>query len=347
MIHAFADADQKDARLVRLAPEAVDRALEGVRGEVVEYAKTLPWGTRTTGLRSADQVRALIDAEHIGADEVKDRVAELATLALESHRLGRPECGSLRLLLSGPPGVGKSTLARAVADSMGLAFEKIPLGGMADAYPLLGAHHLYDQASPGRVLEAVRRSGVENPLILLDEIDRMGASNHLGDPSAVIMAAIDPVLSRDWRDSYLGAPWDLSPVSWIATCNDASALSPALLDRLERVDIPGYSEAERLRILQEVLLPRAIAAHPFADGVCVELDADAQVQLATVYEPGPGVRRLQSNLTRVMRRAVMAQADGSTHIRVSAENLTEWLTPPRPPGTVGFRHGDGHPTKGK
>jgi hypothetical protein len=164
--------------------EAVVRALEGVRGEVVEYAKTLPWGIRATGLRSADQVRALIDAEHIGADEVKDRVVELATLAIESQRLGRPECGSLRLLLSGPPGVGKSTLARAVASGMGLAFEKIPLGGLVDAHSLVGTHPLYDQASPGRVLEAVRRSGVENPLILLDEIDRMGASNHLGDPSA-------------------------------------------------------------------------------------------------------------------------------------------------------------------
>jgi hypothetical protein len=326
----------EESGLEKSAVEDILRGLKGARQEVLDLAASLPWSKEATLNPSAAGTRAILDARHFGANEVKERVTELVTVQLESHRLGRAIGSGLRVILVGPAGVGKSTLAHGMAEALGVPLEVVRLGGVAEAFSLQGSHPFFWQSGPGRLLEAVRRAGVKNPLVLLDEIGGMTAANN-GDPQAAIMAAVDPVLSRTYVDQFLTVPYDLSLVNWVGTCNETSSLSAALLDRFDVIALPGYSPQERLHIARQLLLPKAIAANPFEDGVTVEIDDEAMVLLATEYERGPGVRRLESALTRVMRRAVMEQAKGCRHILVGPDRLREWLGAPHAATRVGFR----------
>jgi hypothetical protein len=326
----------KESGLEQSAAEHIITGLKGARQEVLDLAASLPWGKEAPLNPNAAGTRAILDARHFGAEEVKERVTELVTVHLESRRLGRGTGPGLRVLLVGPPGTGKSTIASSIAEALGVPFEQIRLGGVAEAFSLQGAHPFYSQSGPGRLLEAVRRAGVKNPLVLLDELGGMTAAFN-GDPQAAIMAAVDPALSRSYVDSFLGVPFDLSQVTWVGTTNETTSLSPALLDRFDLLELAGYGPDERLQIARELLLPKAIAASPFAEGVTVEIEEEALVLLATEYERGPGVRRLESALTRVLRRAVMEQARGCRHIRIGPDRLRQWLGAPHAATRVGFR----------
>jgi len=328
----------EESGLEQSAVEEILKGLKGARQEVLDLAASLPWGKEAAPGPNAAGTRAILDARHFGAEEVKERVTELVTVHLESRRLGRATGPGLRLLLVGPPGTGKSTIAFAIAEALGLPCEQIRLGGASEAFSLAGAHPFYHQSGPGRLLEAVRKAGVCNPVVLLDELGGMTAAFN-GDPQAAIMAAVDPALSRSYVDSFLGVPFDMGQVSWIATANEITSLSAALIDRFDIIELPGYSPSERLQIARELLLPKAIAANPIADGVTVEIQEEALVLLATEYERGPGVRRLESAIGRVLRRAVMEQARGCRHILVGPNRLRDWLGAPHAATGVGFRPG--------
>src|ERR1035437_5179130 len=328
----------KESGLEKSAVEDILKGLKGARQEVLDLAASLPWGKEAAMSPNAAGTRAILDARHFGANEVKQRVSELVTVQLESHRLGRAIGSGFRVILVGPAGVGKSTLAHGMAEALGVPLEVVRLGGVAEAFSLQGSHPFFWQSGPGRLLEAVRRAGGQNPAVLLDEIGGINAADH-GDPHGALMAAGDPGPGRPYGGQFLTVPFDLSLVNWVGTCNETSSLSAALLDRFDVIALSGYSPQERLHIARQLLLPKAIAANPFEDGVTVEIQEEAMVLLATEYERGPGVRRLESALSRVMRRAVMEQANGCRHILVGPDRLREWLGAPQATTGVGFRPG--------
>jgi ATP-dependent Lon protease len=292
----------------------------------------IPWNVRTSDSTDVVAARAVLDADHHGLSDVKDRIVEhLAVRARRAARglevVGGRGSGAV-LALVGPPGVGKTSLGESVARALGRKFVRVSLGGVRDEAEIRGHRRTYVGALPGRLVRAIREAGSMNPVILLDEIDKVG-SDYRGDPSAALLEVLDPAQNHTFRDHYLEVDLDLSDVVFLATANVRETIPEPLLDRMELVTLDGYTEVEKVAIARDHLLPRLLdRAGLTAEEVTVT--EDALHLIAGEYTHEAGVRQLERSLARVLRKVTvgLATAAGGP-VTVTAADLARYLGRPR------------------
>jgi ATP-dependent Lon protease len=291
----------------------------------------LPWGVTTEDLNDIEAARAILDADHHGLDEVKERIVEyLAVRARRAERglqvVGGRGSGAV-ILLAGPPGVGKTSLGESVARSLGREFVRVALGGIRDEAEIRGHRRTYVGALPGRIVRAVKEAGSMNPVVLLDEVDKVG-SDYRGDPAAALLEVLDPAQNHTFRDHYLELDLDLSDVLFIATANVVEQIPSALLDRMELVTLDGYTEDDKVAIARDFLLPRQLErAALTADEVSV---TDAALrEMAANYTREAGVRQMERLLAKALRKAATKLATGATHVDIDEADLKDLVGRPR------------------
>ncbi|MGW4705865.1 endopeptidase La [Streptomyces sp. NPDC004285] len=264
----------------------------------------LPWNERTEDRYDIRGARAVLDAEHAGLDDVKERITEYLAVRKRRSERGLGVVGGRRggavLALVGPPGVGKTSIAESVAHAMGRKFVRVALGGVRDEAEIRGHRRTYVGALPGRIVRAVKEAGSMNPVVLLDEIDKVG-SDFRGDPAAALLEVLDPAQNHTFRDHYLEVELDLSDVVFLATANVLEAIPDALLDRMELVRLDGYTEDEKVVIARDHLLPRQLERAGLEPGEVV-LEESALRKLAGEYTREAGVRTLERSIARLLRK---------------------------------------------
>jgi ATP-dependent Lon protease len=295
----------------------------------------VPWNTRTDDAYDISGAHAVLDADHAGLDEVKERIIEYLAVRKRLADKGMTVEGGRRsgavLALAGPPGVGKTSLGESVARAMGRKFARVALGGVRDEAEIRGHRRTYVGALPGRIVRAIREAGSMNPVILLDEVDKLGA-DYRGDPTAALLEVLDPAQNHTFRDHYLEVELDLSDVLFIATANVAEAIPEPLLDRMDLIRLDGYTEDEKLVIARDHLLPRQLTRAGMDLGD-VSFTDDAYRALATEYTREAGVRSLERSLSRVLRKIAAklaaAEPDLALPITVDTADLKDYLGHPR------------------
>jgi ATP-dependent Lon protease len=292
----------------------------------------LPWNTSTADSTDLKSAREILDADHHGLEDVKDRIVEyLAVRARRTQRgmavVGGRGSGAV-MVLAGPPGVGKTSLGESVARALGRKFVRVALGGVRDEAEIRGHRRTYVGALPGRIVRAIGEAGSMNPVVLLDEIDKVG-SDYRGDPSAALLEVLDPAQNHTFRDHYLDLDLDLSDVVFLATANVIENIPSALLDRMELVQIDGYTEDDKVAIARDFLLPRQRdRAALTTDEVTVT--EDALRKIAADYTREPGVRQFERLLAKAMRKATTKLAsEGLTSLIIDEPDLVGYLGRPR------------------
>jgi ATP-dependent Lon protease len=290
----------------------------------------IPWSTRAEESFELDAVRGVLDSDHAGLQDVKDRIVEtLAVRKLRSERgveaTGRGT-GTI-LALVGPPGVGKTSLGESVARALGRPFARVALGGVRDEAEIRGHRRTYVGARAGRFVRAITEAGAMNPVLLLDEIDKVG-SDWRGDPSSALLEVLDPAQNHTFRDHYLEVDLDLSDVVFIATANTLETIPAPLLDRMEIVTLDGYTHDEKAAIAKDHVLPRLVTRTGLRDGE-VEVTDDAIASIVTGYTREAGVRELERQLGRVLRKVAAKIADGTETITIDTDKVRELLGRPR------------------
>ncbi|MEE9147396.1 MAG: endopeptidase La [Candidatus Tectomicrobia bacterium] len=312
------ELDRELHRLQRLNPAAPDYQ---VAWSYVEFALELPWSASTTDQHDLAQAQTILDEDHFGLDDVKDRIIEhLAVMQL------KPEATSPILCLVGPPGVGKTSLGQSVARALGRRFERFSLGGVHDEAELRGHRRTYVGALPGRILQAIRRAGVRNPVLMLDEVDKLGR-DFRGDPASALLEILDPAQNHTFRDHYVDVPFDLSHTFFICTANSLDTIPAPLRDRMEILTLSGYSEEEKLAIARQYLIPRQVE-HTGLDAAHLPLTDAGLQRLISHYTREAGVRQLERTIGRVAQkiaRQVVLQA--ALPERLEPEDLEDLLGP--------------------
>jgi ATP-dependent Lon protease len=293
----------------------------------------LPWNVRTTDRTDVGAARGVLDADHEGLEDVKDRIVEhLAVRARRAERglevIGGRGSGAV-LALVGPPGVGKTSLGESVARALGRKLVRVSLGGVRDEAEIRGHRRTYVGALPGRVVRAIRDAGSMNPVVLLDEIDKVG-SDFRGDPAAALLEVLDPAQNHTFRDHYLELELDLSDVLFLATANVADTIPAALYDRMEVVTLDGYTEDEKVAIARKHLLPRQLERAALGDAEVTVTDEALRV-IAAEHTREAGVRQLERALAKVLRKVATALAADLTAapVSVTAESVVGYLGRPR------------------
>jgi ATP-dependent Lon protease len=320
------EAERELGRLERQGegPEA------GMIRTYLEWMVSIPWSKLSDEKLDVGEAREVLDADHAGLDRVKDRIVEyLAVRKLRRERGMDDDAKSgVILTLVGPPGTGKTSLGRSVARALGREFARISLGGIRDEAEIRGHRRTYVGALPGRIVRALRDAGTRNPVIILDEVDKVG-QDWRGDPSSALLEVLDPAQNHSFRDHYLDVELDLSEVLFIATANLADTIPGPLLDRMEVITLDGYTEDEKLAIARGYLLPRQEAQNGLRlDEVSVSDDAVRDV--ITEYTREAGVRNLERQLGQILRKAAVRVAEGAeTPIAIGPEDLREALGRPK------------------
>ncbi|HTH83954.1 endopeptidase La [Mycobacterium sp.] len=291
----------------------------------------LPWNTRTEDSTDLKAAREVLDADHHGLDDVKDRIVEyLAVRARRAQRgmavVGGRGSGAV-MALAGPPGVGKTSLGESVARALGRKFVRVALGGVRDEAEIRGHRRTYVGALPGRIVRAIGEAGSMNPVVLLDEIDKVG-SDYRGDPSAALLEVLDPAQNHTFRDHYLDLDLDLSDVVFLATANVIENIPSALLDRMELVQIDGYTEDDKVAIARNFLLPRQRERAALTEAE-VTVTEDALRKIAADYTREPGVRQFERLLAKALRKVTTKLDSGGDSITVDEPDLVEYLGRPR------------------
>ena len=318
--HVRKEAQRELGRLGKTPPSSPEHQ---VLRSYLELVLELPWKKASEDHLELSRVREVLDEDHYGIKEVKERIVEhLAVLKLN------PQAKAPILCLVGPPGVGKTSLGQSIARAMGRNFERFSLGGLHDEAELRGHRRTYVGALPGRIVQAVRRAGVNNPVLMLDEVDKLGR-DFRGDPAAALLEILDPAQNHTFRDHYLDLPFDLSKVFFITTANTLDTISQPLLDRMEIIRLNGYSEKEKREIAVRYLWPRRLAeAGLQADQV--DLPHEVIEHIISRYTREAGVRQLEQMLGRLTRKIAMRFAElpdetPSRSISIHREHLDDWL----------------------
>jgi len=313
--------NEVDRELKRLSKMSNNAADYQVARSYLELIAELPWNVITEDTLDLDHAQTVLDEDHYGLDDVKERILEsLAVLQLN------PEAKASILCFVGPPGVGKTSLGQSIARAMGRKFERMSLGGLHDESELRGHRRTYIGAMPGRILQAVRRAGVRNPVLMLDEVDKLGR-DFRGDPSAALMEILDPEQNKEFRDNYLNLPFDLSKVFFITTCNHLDGVPPPLLDRMEVLELTGYSELEKLAIARRYLIPRQRENAGLADDQ-LELTDDALSWAVRRHTREAGVRELDRVIGRVASKLARQTLQSKTPTNpITIDDLPELLGP--------------------
>ena len=336
-----AEADQYRARVLdlELPRECEERLLKEVdrfaklsgssseQGVVRTYLDTvleLPWNSKSEEQHDLDAAQQILDRDHYGMKKVKERIMEfLAVKALAPELKGQVLC------LVGPPGVGKTSIAKSVAEALGRSYARMSLGGVRDEADIRGHRKTYIGAMPGRIIDALRRAGTSNPLILLDEIDKMG-NDFRGDPASAMLEVLDTEQNVAFRDHYVELPFDLSDVLFLTTANDLSTVPRPLLDRMEVIELPSYTAEEKRHIAVDHLLPKQMKKHGLQKGQ-LSLSEKMLDSIISGYTREAGVRRLEQVLAKICRKAAKHMADGGKRLTVSDKNLESLL------GTVRYK----------
>ena len=289
----------------------------------LEYILELPWRKSSEEKLDLNEARKVLDEDHYGLEDIKERILEsLAVVKL------RPDSKSPIILFVGPPGVGKTSLGRSIARALGREFDRLSLGGMRDEAELRGHRRTYIGAMPGRILQSLRRVAVNNPVMMLDEIDKLG-NDFRGDPASALLEILDPAQNNTFRDNYLDLPFDLSKVFFIATANQLSPIPMPLRDRMEIIQLAGYSDREKLNIAKQYLIQRQITENGLTPEQLVITD-DAVNLLTARYTREAGVRQLERTLGNLARKVALKVAEGATDkVTISAEEIRGYLGPPR------------------
>jgi ATP-dependent Lon protease len=314
------EAERELKRMERLPAAAPDHH---VIRSYLEYVLELPWRKSSEDRLDLAEARRVLDADHYGLEDIKERILEfLAVVKL------RPDSKSPRLCFVGPPGVGKTSLGRSIARSLGREFERLSLGGMRDEAELRGHRRTYIGAMPGRIIQSLRRAKVNNPILMLDEIDKLGA-DFRGDPASALLEILDPQQNNTFRDHYLDLPFDLSKVFFIATANQLGPIPPPLRDRMEIIALAGYSDQEKLHIALQYLVPRQVGENGLRPEQ-FEITNAAIMLIAERYTREAGVRQLERTIGSVARKAALKIAtNDATAVRVDASDIKEFLGAPR------------------
>ncbi len=289
----------------------------------LEYVLELPWRKSSEDKLDLAEARRILDEDHYGLEDIKERILEfLAVVKL------RPDSRSPILCFVGPPGVGKTSLGRSIARSLGRQFERLSLGGVRDEAELRGHRRTYIGAMPGRIIQSLRRAAVNNPVMVLDEIDKLG-NDYRGDPAAALLEILDPQQNSTFRDHYLDLPFDLAKILFIATANQLGPIPAPLRDRMEIITLSGYSYQEKLHIARQYLVPRQIVENGLQPGQ-LSLTDEAVTLIAERYTREAGVRQLERAIGGVARKAALRVAQGQAHdVQVDADDVKELLGPPR------------------
>ncbi len=297
-------------RLSSMSPES------GVARTYLDWLAALPWKERTDDVLDVAHARRVLDEDHYGLDDVKERVLDYIGVLSLVERLDGPI-----LCLVGPPGVGKTSLGRSIARAMGRKFVRMSLGGVRDEAEIRGHRRTYIGAMPGRLIQAMRRAEVINPVILLDEIDKLG-NDYRGDPSAALLEVLDPEQNRAFNDHYLEADYDLSQVLFITTANSLASIPEPLRDRMEIIRLAGYLDQEKYAIARQFLLPRQLRQHGI-DPATVTVEPDVIPAIVHGYTREAGVRELERRLARLARKLARARAERRTTSAIALEGGAE------------------------
>jgi ATP-dependent Lon protease len=325
---ARGEADRELNRLASIPTASPEHSM--VR-TYLEWLADLPWSVTTEDNLDLRHAKRVLDEDHFDLDRVKNRILEyLAVMKLRAERESESAArvrGPI-LCLVGPPGVGKTSLGQSIARALGRKFVHMSLGGVRDEAEIRGHRRTYIGALPGRIIQGLRRAGSRNPVFILDELDKLG-NDWRGDPSSALLEVLDPAQNSDFRDHYLDVSFDLSSVLFIATANVLDTIPPALRDRLEVMDLPGYTEEDKLQIARRYLVPRQLAENGL-DANRVSISQTALRRIIREYTREAGVRNLEREIANVARKAARAIVMGeSPTVAVSARRVAELLGPPR------------------
>ncbi|MBR3561464.1 MAG: endopeptidase La [Oscillospiraceae bacterium] len=307
----------------RLAKQSYSSSEASVLRSYLDTVLELPWNTLTKERASVDAARKILERDHFGMEKVKERILEfIAVRALKDDAKGQVLC------LVGPPGVGKTSIALSVAKAMNRKVARLSLGGVRDEADIRGHRKTYVGAMPGRIVEAIGRSGSMNPLLVLDEIDKLG-SDHRGDPASALLEVLDAEQNHAFRDHYLEIPIDLSRVMFIMTANTTDTIPRPLLDRMEVIELPSYTDEEKVQIALRHLLPKQKTEHGVPKAA-LRIDENAVRAVIAQYTRESGVRQLERQLAKLCRKTAMALNTGDVkRVTVTAENVESYLGVPR------------------
>ncbi|HAA75624.1 TPA: endopeptidase La [Candidatus Latescibacteria bacterium] len=320
---ALAEAERELDRMA-IMPQASPEY--GVSRTYLDWMVNLPWSETSEDRLDVKAAEKKLDKDHFGLEKPRDRILEyLSVRNLKDDMRGPILC------LVGPPGVGKTSLGRSIAESMGREFVRMSLGGVRDESEIRGHRRTYVGALPGRIIQGLRRAGTSNPVFMLDEIDKLG-SDFRGDPSSALLEVLDPEQNSTFTDHYLDVPFDLSKVMFIATANSLHTIPPALLDRMEILELSGYTEAEKLEIARRYLVPKQLAEHGL-NAKKLYIDKSTLRSVIGGYTREAGLRNLEREIGSIARKAARKFAEGRVRrIRVKDTDLPDYL------GQVRYRH---------
>ena len=315
--------DKLEKELSRLAKQPFGSAEATVMRNYLDVCLELPWGKKSKDRLNVDAARRVLDKEHFGLDKVKERILEfLAVKQLAPDLKGQIIC------LVGPPGVGKTSIAMSVARALNRKLVRISLGGVSDEAEIRGHRKTYVGAMPGRILYAVKQAGTSNPLLLLDEIDKLG-HDHRGDPASALLEVLDGEQNAAFRDHFVELPFDLSDALFITTANTTSTIPKPLLDRMEVIELSSYTDEEKLQIAKRHLIPKEMKRHGISKNN-LRFEDSAIREIICAYTRESGVRILEREIASVCRKAAMRFVSSRVKkITITADSLKEWLGVPK------------------